>query len=66
MNRFELKCYMCNQIIGYMSLPANIAVTGNHTLRATEDQITHEREAIRCPICETRWRTVEEMTNGQQ
>ena len=66
MNRFELKCYMCNQIIGYMSLPTRIDVTGNYTLSATEDRFTHEKEAIRCPICETRWKKVEEMTNGQQ
>lgn len=63
MNRFELKCYMCNQIIGYMSLPQYIGVTGEYVINSTFDNVNAKKEAVCCPVCERRRIKIGEMTD---
>lgn len=51
MNRCELKCYMCNITIGYMSV---IADDNLGIIRSTQNMRSGEKFPICCPICEAR------------
>ena len=49
MKRCELKCYVCNTTIGYMSV---IADDNLGIIRSTQHRQSGELFPICCPICE--------------
>ena len=51
MIRCELKCYMCNTTIGYMSV---ISDDNSGIIRSTQNMQSGEKFPICCPICEAR------------
>ena len=54
MKRYELKCYMCNQTIGYISW-LEYSDPGNE-IKATS--IEGKKFPVCCPICENRRLTI--------
>ena len=53
MTRYELRCYVCGQILGYMSIEAKDALPVDaHFIDSTA--LYGEKEPICCPLCEAK------------